>query len=633
MGIDFQNLFESAPDLYLLLTPDLTIAEASNAYLKATLTDREKIISRNVFDVFPDDPQDSSADGVSNLLASLSFVKQNGIQHSMAIQRYAIPRPDGTFEERFWQVFNVPVFSSANEIEYIIHKVEDITSFEQLKRKAETQHERERELEAAELLHLRQIKQQEDLFFKIFDLSPVSIYITNAEDGRFLYVNKAFENLFHFKSEDIIGKTTVELKITDEGKRAEVVKKIQERGGRMVNLEMELNTAEGDAKSLLVTSEIIEINGQRSFLVAMVDITERKTIEVELRQANHFLDTILENIPNMVFVKDATDLKFLRINEAGEKILGLFREDLIGKNDYDFFPADQADFFTGKDKEVLLDNKLIEIDEEPIKTKFGERWLHTKKIPVFENGKALYLIGISDDVTEKKKQQDAILELNKELEAFKYSVSHDLRAPLRAINGYSQILEEDYISVLDEEGRKLLARIGQNAVKMAQLIDNLLAFSRIGRKGVTASDTDMNQLVKDTIAELNRTTAYNAEIKIADLHHIKSDHGLMHHVIINLISNALKYSSKKANPLVEIRSELSGNEVIFSVKDNGAGFDMRYVNKLFGVFQRLHGSDEFDGTGVGLAIVQRIINKHGGRVWADGKVNEGATFYFSLPLN
>ena len=143
----------------------------------------------------------------------------------------------------------------------------------------------------------------------------------------------------------------------------------------------------------------------------------------------------------------------------------------------------------------------------------------------------------------------------------------------------------------------------------------------------------MNELVENTVAEIARSIPHRAEIKINDLHSVQSDIGLMKQVMVNLISNAIKYSSKKEHPLVEIKSELKDRDVVFSVKDNGAGFDMQYVNKLFGVFQRLHAVDEFEGTGVGLAIVQRIINKHGGKVWAEGKVNEGATIYFSIPVN
>ena len=333
----------------------------------------------------------------------------------------------------------------------------------------------------------------------------------------------------------------------------------------------------------------------------------------------------------MVFVKDPVSLRFLRFNKAGEDILGYDRNDLLGKSDLDLFPADQAGFFIKRDKDVLESGLPAELEEEPIQTRNGLRWLHTRKIPVIENGKPVYLLGISDDITERKKNLDAIKELNVELESFSYSVSHDLRAPLRAISGYASLLESNYVDSLDEEGRRLLGRIVHNAERMGALIDDLLSFARLGRKEVQKRKVDMNELVSYAIAEISRSLEHNTTFSIHRLHSINADRVLMTQVVINLIGNAIKYSSKIENPKVEVSSFTNENDIIFCVKDNGAGFDMLYVDKLFGVFQRLHRADEFEGTGVGLAIVQRIVRKHGGKVWAEGKVKGGAAFYFSLP--
>jgi PAS domain S-box-containing protein len=627
--IDFQKLFESCPDSYLLLSPDLIILNASNSYLENTITKRDEIVGRGLFDVFPDNPDDPEADGVSNLYASLCTVMQTRKPHTMPVQKYDIRRPDGSYEERFWSPVNSPVLNDSNEVLYIIHKVEDVTAIEQMKKEVAAQVKTTNELAEK---HTRHLKESEDRFFKIFNLTPVAIYLTDIADGRFLQVNRAFEELFHLKNAEVIGRTVIELNITDEQKRFDAIKKINAQNGRAVDLELDLQTANGDTRKMLVSTEIIEIDDRKCFLVAMVDITERKKTEDALIQTNHFLDAILENIPDMVFVKDAQDLRFIRFNKAGEDILGYSRQDLIGKNDYDFFPEDQAVSFTARDKEVFENNTLLNIAEEPIQTTRGERWLHTKKIPLYENGQPAYLLGISEDITERKKQQDSVLQLNKELNAFTYSVSHDLRSPLRAINGYAQILAEDYTSVLDQEGKRFLGKISSNAERMGRLIDDLLAFSRLGKAKPDVTATDMNELVERAIAEINKTVTYTAEIQTGSLHTINSDPGLMMQVLINLIGNAIKYSSKREKPLIEINSKLAGSDAIFWVKDNGAGFDMRYVHKLFGVFQRLHTNDEFEGTGVGLAIVQRIINKHGGKVWAEGKPDEGATMYFSLPV-
>jgi len=221
--------------------------------------------------------------------------------------------------------------------------------------------------------------------------------------------------------------------------------------------------------------------------------------------------------------------------------------------------------------------------------------------------------------------------VNKELEAFSYSVSHDLRSPLRSIDGYAEMLGEEYSSILDEEGNRLLDIIKDSARNMGELIDDLLTFSRMGRKELQRSKIDMTELFKTVFDELSESVDHKAKIKINKLSSITADASLIKQVLINLISNAIKYSSKKEKPVIEIKSEVSGKYTIYSVRDNGVGFDMQFSDKLFGVFQRLHSENEFEGTGVGLALVQRIIIKHGGEVWAEAKENEGAVFYFKLP--
>lgn len=223
---------------------------------------------------------------------------------------------------------------------------------------------------------------------------------------------------------------------------------------------------------------------------------------------------------------------------------------------------------------------------------------------------------------------------NAELESFSYSVSHDLRAPLRAIHGFSRILLEDHNVKLDSEAQRLLGVIDQNTRRMGQLIDDLLAFSRLGRQDITAGRVDMNEVTRLVADEIRRSEGErngHVEISIASLLPAHGDRSLLRQVISNLLQNAVKFTRGRPNPRIEVGSRPDGHQTVYYVKDNGAGFDTRYMDKLFGVFQRLHSSEEFEGTGVGLAIVKRIVQRHGGRVWAEGKLNEGATFYFSLP--
>jgi signal transduction histidine kinase len=238
-----------------------------------------------------------------------------------------------------------------------------------------------------------------------------------------------------------------------------------------------------------------------------------------------------------------------------------------------------------------------------------------------------------DELEQRVQERTAQLEAaNKELEAFSYSVSHDLRAPLRAIDGFSRILLEDSIENLDEEGKRVLNVIRNNTQKMGQLIDDLLVFSRLGRQEIKKSDIDMGKLATSVFKEL-RLSAPERKIKlnIKTLSSSQGDSSMIRQVFTNLLSNAVKFTRPKDTAAVEVGGSEEKTESIYYVKDNGVGFDMQYVNKLFGVFQRLHSTTEFEGTGVGLAIVQRIIHRHGGRVWGEGKVGEGATFYFSLP--
>ena len=223
---------------------------------------------------------------------------------------------------------------------------------------------------------------------------------------------------------------------------------------------------------------------------------------------------------------------------------------------------------------------------------------------------------------------------NKELESFSYSVSHDLRAPLRSVIGYAQILKEDYNTALDDEGMRLTNIIIDNGKRMGQLIDDLLDFSRLGRIKISPGTVNMHELVRSVLNELiPQENGRMVNINLLDLKPAKVDGNLFRQVWTNLVSNALKYSQKKETTEIEIGCYAEKKAFCYYVKDNGSGFDMQYVTKLFGVFQRLHKMDEFEGTGVGLALVKRIVTRHGGSVWAEGKLGEGATFYFTLPTD
>jgi light-regulated signal transduction histidine kinase (bacteriophytochrome) len=265
-----------------------------------------------------------------------------------------------------------------------------------------------------------------------------------------------------------------------------------------------------------------------------------------------------------------------------------------------------------------------------------------------DHGQVRWLSGVVQDVTTRKTIEEEILRLNtdlegrveqrtqelaaanRELEAFSYSVSHDLRAPLRTIDGFSQAVLEDFSPALPVEGQRYLNVIREGAQRMGRLIDDLLAFSRLSRQPLNARPVDMHALASDAWEEVLSQQRREAEVMIERLPGSSGDPSLLRQVWLNLLSNALKYSRGRAPARVHVGSVREHDRDVYFVRDNGTGFDMQYAHKLFGVFQRLHRSDDFEGTGVGLAVVQRIVHRHGGRIWAEAAVDQGATFYFTI---
>jgi PAS domain S-box-containing protein len=365
----------------------------------------------------------------------------------------------------------------------------------------------------------------------------------------------------------------------------------------------------------------------------------RVASEKAVRAGEQFLDSIVENIPDMIFVKEASELRFQRMNRAGEILLGMKRSELLGKNDYDFFPKEQADFFQDKDRLTLARGFAVDVIEEPIDTKHGQRWLHTKKVPLLgEDGRPRFLLGISEDITERKRTAEALRgaivaaeTANRELEAFSYSVAHDLRAPLRSIDGFSQAILEDCADQLDDVGRKHLERVRASTGRMTELIDGLLGLSRLTRAELRVEFVDLSALAEQVTEELRQQSAErHVKVQIAPGLEARGDPRILRIIMDNLFGNAFKFTATRPRANIEFGAITQAGVRVFFVKDDGVGFDPRYKDKLFGAFQRLHDVRDFPGTGIGLATVERAVKRHGGRVWAESEPGDGATFFFTL---
>jgi PAS domain S-box-containing protein len=551
-GPEFRLLFESAPGCYLVLAPDrkFTILAVSNAYLRATMTDRQAILGRGLFEVFPDNPDDPAATGVSNLRNSLETVLRERRPNTMALQKYDIRRPDsegGGFEERHWSPVNSPVLDDGGEVAYIIHRVEDVTEFVRLKRlDTEKRQQTEKLREKAE-------RMEAEVFIRAQEVQEANrrLQSANEELGR--------------------------------------------RGEALHALSRELET----------------------FFVRSLDLTA---------------------------VADM-DGYFKRLNPVWEEVLGWKVEELLARPWIEFVHPDDVPHTIAVGARLAAGQPVLEFENRYRCRDGSYRWL-SWRVPAPEPGSTT-LYCIARDVTDLKRTQEEIRQLNaelgekiaqvtaanKELEAFSYSVSHDLRAPLRHASGFVDLLEKHAGSTLDEKARRYLKTIGQAAIKMGKLIDDLLAFSRVGRVEMRREAVPLGELVREVRDELARDAAGRAiDWQIGALPEVLGDRSLLRQVVVNLLANAVKYTRHQPRPRVEIGTlnDPAKGPVCF-VRDNGAGFDMQYRSKLFGVFQRLHRVDEFEGTGIGLANVKRIIERHGGEVWAEGKVGEGAAFYFTLP--
>jgi len=392
------------------------------------------------------------------------------------------------------------------------------------------------------------------------------------------------------------------------------------------------------------------------YLLIGTDNTARKQVEEErmkldqrLRDQHFYTRSLLESNIDALMATDPRGI-ITDVNKQAEALTGCTRDELIG--------APFKSCFTDPERaeagiKRVLEEKKVTNYELTARARDGKKTVVSYNATTFydRDRKLQGVFAAARDITERKKTEEALLALkndlenrvhqrtaelevaNKELEAFAYSVSHDLRAPLRAIDGFSRKVVVTYGDRLDDEGRRQLQVVRDNAQKMGNLIDDLLAFSRMGRREMAGQPLDMDAMVKGVVEELRAGEPQRAiEVTFSPLPRAWGDAAMLRQVWVNLLANAVKFSRQRSIAHIEIGGSIAGDEVQYWVKDDGAGFDMRYADKLFGVFQRLHRQDEFEGTGVGLAIAHRILARHRGRIWGEGKPDAGAIFHIAFPL-
>lgn len=478
--------------------------------------------------------------------------------------------------------------------------------------------------------------------------SAMDAIVSVDENEIIVLFNNAAEKMFLFPAEDALGQKLSRF-IPDRFRashhdnirnfgRTNVSKRTMGSLGAIFGLR-----SDGTEFPIEASISQLEAAGEKFYTVILRDITERKRVEETLREQARILDLA------PVLISDLNS-RIIFWNLGAEQMYGWKAEDVVDKLSHAVlkteFPRPVEEIKARLFARGHWEGELIHTRRDGEQIVVASHWVLHKD----ENNKPKAILEVNNDVTETRRAQQEILRLNeeleqrvadrtaqlqaanKELEAFSYSVSHDLRAPLRHINGFSQALQEDYGDSLDETASGYLKEIRMASQEMAQLIDDVLQLARVTRTELHRETVDLSETARAIVNRLrSNDSTRSATVEITDGLVAGCDKRLIGIVLTNLLGNAWKFTSKREETEISFTRSSQNGELVYSVHDNGAGFDMAFVNKLFGTFQRLHTADEFEGTGVGLAIVQRIIHRHGGRVWAEGKPDEGATFYFSIP--
>ena len=468
--------------------------------------------------------------------------------------------------------------------------------------------------------------------------------VTIGPDGKITDVNEATEAATGYPRAELIGKDFADY-FTEPEEAREGYRRVF-REGLVRDYPLEIRHRDGRVTPVVYNASVYrdEAGQVIGVFAAARDITAQKRAEAELRQMSHLIDLAHDAI--FIRGRDGTIRSWNRgaskcTAGVGEEALGHISHDLLGTR----FPVSLAELEDRLARDGSWEGVLIHSRRDGAQIVVASRQVLDRE----ERGEPTVVLEMNSDITERKRADDELRRLkgeleervvmrtaqleaaNKELESFAYSVSHDLRAPLRAIDGFCQILVTEHAPGLDGEPRRYLQRVSENTRKMGRLIDDLLHFSRLGRQAMTRQPVAMADLVRQCLEELQgEREGREVEVILGELPPCRADAALLKQVWLNLLANALKFTRSRAQARIEAGSFARDGETVYFVRDNGVGFDMAYADKLFGVFQRLHRQEDYEGTGVGLALVERIIHRHGGRVWAEAGPDQGAAFFFTL---
>jgi PAS domain S-box-containing protein len=495
------------------------------------------------------------------------------------------------------------------------------------------------------------LTRSQQLLQVISDNSPAVIYVKDLQ-GRYLLANRRYQELFQVSGQTLVGRTDHELFPRETADAFIALDQRVMDANEALMAEEVMPHDDGPHTYLSVKCPLRNEEGTPCGVFGIsTDITERKRFEQQLKASLEEIGCLEAALDEhaIVAITDPQG-KITHVNDKFCAISRYSREELLGQDHRLINSGHHPKEFI-RDLWHTIAQGRVWHGEIKNKAKDGSfYWVDTTIVPFLNpDGKPRQYVAIRADITERKQAEADIRQLNaeleqrvarrtaeleaanRELEAFTYSISHDLRAPLRAVNGFAGIVVEDFGSHLPEAGRHHLERVRKGAQQMGELIDDLLSFSRLSRQSVNRHKVNTAKLVQETLDELApQRQDRPIEIRVGEFPPCQGDPGLLKQVWINLVSNAIKYTRGRNPAIIEIGCTGNNGAIVYFVRDNGTGFDMQYADKLFGVFQRLHRADEFEGTGVGLAIVQRIVSRHGGRAWAEAAVDRGATFSFTL---